>query len=74
MAAEARRSDRLVGLFVFGLALFNPPLMLLFASGTSVLGVPLLFVYLFVAWAAVIAAIAIVAEGGRRRKPAADET
>ena len=74
MTEEARRRDRLVGLFVLGLALFSPPLVLLFGSGGTLFGMPMLFVYLFVAWAALIACIAAIAEGGRGREPPADET
>jgi hypothetical protein len=54
---------RLAALFVVGLALFLPPLVGLPRGGT-VLGVPALFAYLFLAWAALIAALAWVAERG----------
>ena len=54
------RSERLVGLFLFGLLLFNYPLLALFNAPRLVLGVPLLYLWLFVAWAAVIAATALI--------------
>jgi hypothetical protein len=54
------RNERLVGLFLLGLALFNYPLLALFDAPRLVLGVPLLYLYLFVAWAAVIAIVAVV--------------
>jgi hypothetical protein len=64
---EARRRDRLIGLFVLGLLLFNPPLLDLFSGGT-VFGWPLLYVYLFAAWAAVIGAAATVVERRRHER------
>jgi hypothetical protein len=54
------RTERLVGLFLLGLLLFNYPLLALFNSARIVLGVPLLYLYLFLAWAAVIALTAII--------------
>jgi hypothetical protein len=68
MPQEARRRDRLVGLFALGLILFSPPVLRLFA-GTTVLGWPLLFVYLFCAWAALTAMIALTVERKSIRPP-----
>jgi hypothetical protein len=64
---EARRRDKLIGLFILGLLLFNPPLLDLFSGGT-VFGWPLLFVYLFVAWAAVIGVAALIVERRRHER------
>jgi hypothetical protein len=66
MPQEARRRDRLVGLFALGLILFNPPTLWIFASST-LFGWPLLFVYLFCVWATLTAMIALTVE--RRRTP-----
>jgi hypothetical protein len=71
MPREARRRDRLVGLFALGLVLFNPPLLQLFAGATLV-GWPLLFVYLFCAWAALTALVALTVERRRMRPPFED--
>ena len=68
MPREARRRDRLVGLFALGLVLFNPPLLQLFA-GATLAGWPLLFVYLFCAWAALTAMVALTVERKRMRPP-----
>jgi hypothetical protein len=68
MPREARRRDRLVGLFALGLVVFNPPVLLLFAGGT-LFGWPLLFLYLFCAWAMLIAMVALTVERGRMRPP-----
>ena len=54
------RRDRLIGLFVLGVVLFNPPILNLF--GGTIFGWPALFVYLFAAWAVVIAGVAFVVE------------
>ncbi len=61
MPEEARRRDQLIGVFALACVLFNPPLLDLF-SGRTILGWPLLYVYLFGAWAVVIAIVAFVAE------------
>lgn len=68
MPREARRRDRLVGLFALGLVLFNPPVLWLFA-GTTLFGWPLLFVYLFCAWAALTGMVALTVERRRMRSP-----
>lgn len=48
---------RFVALFLLGLALFTPPLLAVFSSDVLVLGIPLLYLYLFGAWAALIALV-----------------
>jgi hypothetical protein len=68
MPQEARRRDRLVGLFALGLVLFNPPALWLFA-GAALSDWPLLFVYLFCAWAALIAMVALTVERRAMRSP-----
>ena len=67
MTDEARQRDKLIGLFVVGVIAFNPPVLGLFGGGT-VLGWPLLYVYLFAVWAGLIGAIAVVVERRRRRR------
>ena len=54
--------QRLVALFLLGALLFNYPLFALFASSTHLWGIPLLHVYVFVAWALLIALMALVIE------------
>jgi hypothetical protein len=54
------RNERLVALFLLGLLLFNYPLLALFNAPRIVLGVPLLYVYLFAAWVAVILVTVVV--------------
>jgi hypothetical protein len=57
------KADRLAALFLLGFALFNYPFLAIFNHARLVLGVPLLYLYLFVAWGAVIALAAVNASG-----------
>ena len=56
------KGQRLVALFLLGLLLFNYPLLHLFESATHVLGIPLLYAYVFVAWTLLIVLMALVVE------------
>ena len=62
MAAPSRRAQRLAGLFALGCLLFNYPLIELFNRPIMVLGIPLLYAYLFGAWAALIALVVVIVE------------
>ena len=64
MTKTSRRAPRLVGLFLLGCLLFNYPMLALFNVRASVFGIPLLYAYLFAAWALLIALVAIVMERG----------
>jgi hypothetical protein len=59
------KSQRLVAVFLLGLLLFNYPLMALFNRAALVLGIPVLYAYIFGAWALLIALLAIVIERPR---------
>jgi hypothetical protein len=73
------RNERLIALFLLGLLLFNYPLLAMFNAPTLVLGTPKLYLYLFVAWAVLIAGAGLVlrltdsgdadAQGNRARGP-----
>ncbi|MBR9922213.1 MAG: hypothetical protein GYB31_15345 [Bacteroidetes bacterium] len=52
--APKERQSHLVGIFLLGLLLFNFPLIYIFGKEGFILGVPIVFAYLFVAWLAVI--------------------
>ena len=56
---EDRTSTRLVVLAVVGFALFNYPLLRIADVPEVVLGVPLVWLYVFVVWALLIAVVAI---------------
>ena len=59
------KGQRFVALCLLGTLLFNYPILALFNVSGTVLGVPVLYVYMFVAWAALIAAMAWLAESKR---------
>ena len=58
------KGPRLVALFLLGCLLLNYPIASLFSGATLVFGVPLLYAYIFFAWALLIACMAMVI--GRR--------
>jgi hypothetical protein len=60
-----RKSHRFVALCMLGLLLFNYPILALFNVTGTVFGVPLLYAYIFIAWAVLIAMMAFVAESDR---------
>jgi hypothetical protein len=62
MPKSSRKGQRLVGLFLLGCLFFNYPLLALFNARATVLGIPLLYAYLFAAWALVIALMALIME------------
>jgi hypothetical protein len=57
-----RRAQRLVALCMLGFVLFNYPVLAIFNVPGAVLGVPVLYAYIFVAWALLIALMALVVE------------
>lgn len=58
-------SQRLIALFALALLLFNFPLLALWDRGATVLGLPLFPAALFLIWALLIAALALLMERGR---------
>jgi len=56
------KGQRLVALFLLGLFLLNYPLLNLFASASQVLGIPVLYAYVFAVWALLIGLMALVVE------------
>jgi hypothetical protein len=60
--SEESKSQRFVALCMLGMVLFNFPILALFNVGGTLLGVPVLYAYIFLAWAALIALMALVAE------------
>ena len=48
------RGQRLVCVFLLGVVLFNFSILALFNVGSTLFGIPILFAYLFLAWAALI--------------------
>jgi hypothetical protein len=59
-----RRGARLVAVAVLAFLLFGWPFLAVFDVPSQVLGVPVLWAYLLVAWAAVIALLAVLTRDG----------
>lgn len=62
---ERRRRERMVALTLLGVLLFNYPLLALFGVDVAPFGLPLLFLYLFVAWGLFIWLVARIMAPGR---------
>jgi hypothetical protein len=56
------KAQRLVVLFAVGGLLFNYPLLALFNRPVTVIGIPLLYIYVYAAWVLLIALLALVIE------------
>jgi hypothetical protein len=65
MREPEAKGQRLIGLFILGCLLFNYPVLSLFNVAAEVLGVPVLYAYIFAAWAVLVALMAIVVESRR---------
>jgi len=57
-----RKAQRLVALSLFGLLLFNYPILALFNRPVMLFGIPLLYVHIFAAWAVLIALMVFIIE------------
>ncbi|MND03568.1 hypothetical protein D3C83_234540 [compost metagenome] len=62
MQEHGRKGQRLVALFILGCLLFNYPVLSLFNVAAVAFGVPVLYAYIFVAWALLVALMALVVE------------
>lgn len=70
---DDRRTERFAALALGAAVLFLPPFLGLFNVDVRVLGVPLVFAYLFAAWMAVIVLAALISRGVRvEQQPAED--
>ena len=59
------KGQRFVALCMLGILLFNYPILALFNVSGTLFGVPVLYAYMFIAWAALIATMAWLAESKR---------
>ena len=59
------RGQRMIALCVLGCMLFNFPILALFNVSGTLVGVPVLYAYIFLAWALLIALMAWVVEKGK---------
>ncbi|GAB3543769.1 hypothetical protein GCM10027343_17730 [Noviherbaspirillum agri] len=62
MFKQNAKGQRLVAIFLLGNLLFNYPLLALFNRPDSLFGIPVLYLYIFGAWALLIALLAYVVE------------
>ena len=69
MQAPSRTRELLVALFLLGVILLAPPVLLIFNKATLILGIPSLYFYLFAVWSALIALVALTVE----KRPGADD-
>ena len=68
MIRRGLTSERLIALFLFGLLLFMPPLIGVFDKVHLVGGIPVLYLYLFLAWMMLIALLVLIVE-----RPSSDD-
>ena len=54
--------QRFVALCMLGTLLFNYPVLALFNVSRTILGVPVLYAYIFIAWLALIGLMALVTQ------------
>ena len=66
---SARARDAAVVLPLLGLFLLMPPVIALFATGTAMAGVPLIVVYLFGVWLALVLGAALLGRALQPRTP-----
>jgi len=71
MIQDSLKGGRLIALFLAGLVLFNYPILSLFNLDMTLMGVPLLYLYLFLSWCLVIGLVILIT-GSRREIPAGD--
>ena len=62
---SAAKGQRLIALFVLGCLLFNYPVLSLFNVSAEAFGVPVLYAYIFAAWALLVVLMALVVEARR---------
>lgn len=65
MDGRDSKGQHLIALFVLGSLLFNYPVLSLFNVAADAFGVPVLYAYIFAAWALLVALIAFAVESRR---------
>jgi hypothetical protein len=64
MSRPGVTGEGLFFLFLLGVFLFNPPLLSIFDIPRQLFGVPLLYIYLFACWGALLLLVAFIIEKG----------
>jgi hypothetical protein len=62
MSNPERKGQRLAALSMLGALVFNFPVLALFNVPGALFGIPLLYAYVFLAWALLIALVAFVVD------------
>jgi hypothetical protein len=72
MRSRSTAGERLAATFLLGVVLFNPPILKIFTVERFVFGVPVLFIYMFGAWMALLALLALGNRGRREDRHGTD--
>ena len=59
---DRSKGQQLMVLFLLGCLLFNYPVLLLFSQDGLVWGIPVLYVFVFLSWAALVGLMALIIE------------
>ncbi|MEZ4616711.1 MAG: hypothetical protein R2867_14585 [Caldilineaceae bacterium] len=62
MGRQSLTGQRLVAIFLIGTLILNYPLLSIFSTQGLIWGIPMLYVYLFLSWFTIIAAMAMMIE------------
>jgi len=65
MTGSGTTGQRLAAIFVMGCVLLNYPILSLFSRPEDVMGIPLLYVYVFAVWILLVGLLALVIERPR---------
>lgn len=65
--------ERCAALFALGLLIFNPPLLSIFGVPNFLAGVPVFFLYIFLAWGGLIVLLALTSRAEHKLDEAAPE-
>jgi hypothetical protein len=65
MSPDSRNARRLAGVFLLGWVLLNYPILSLFNHPGTVAGIPLLYAFVFAAWALIVGLAGLVILSGR---------
>ncbi len=64
MGDSEAKGQRFTALCIFGIVLFNFPVLALFNVPGTLLGIPILYAYIFIAWGVLIALLKLIADTG----------
>jgi hypothetical protein len=62
MSRPGLTRERLLALYLLGMLLFMSPFLGIFNAPVRILGIPILYLYLFVSWTLLIVLVAVVIE------------